>query len=476
MTTVDTQAKSIRHKNIILLIIGLAQLMDVLDTTIVNVAIPTISKNLHIIGVNNLQWLITTYGLTYAGFLFLSGRLADIIGHRKIFMIGVFLFGASSLMAGLSSSSSLLIVWRGIEGLGAAGIAAASLSSIISVYSEGKERNRAMTIWGTLVGGGVALGLVLGGVITQYVGWRWIFFVNVPISAVVLLATPYFVPKLPGQGTFSLKKFDILGAILLTTGLITLVYGLTKAPSYGWGSSRVVEMLATAVILLAAFIFNEIRAKEPLLNLKLFAKGNIAVASVISILVTGSNGAMLFFLAIYNQQVLGYSPAIAGLTLLPVIFIAFAALQIVRKLLDKFGFKPVMIVQLLILAVGLFSLIRLPINGHYLTDELPSLIVIAVGLTASIGLMVAATNGVKEKDSGAISGILNTAQQIGGPLILGILSTIAATYTVSSIIVNNKLNALAHGAHAAFLTSAMLVLLAAFLCAVFVRQTTTTDS
>jgi predicted MFS family arabinose efflux permease len=309
------------------------------------------------------------------------------------------------------------------------------------------------------------------GIITQYINWRWIFFINVPISIIVLLAAPFFIPKLEGTGKLLLKKFDILGTLLLTSGLITLVFGLTKVPSYGWGNKDVVEALIIAMLLLIVFVFNELKVSEPLLNIGLLTKGNIAAVSVISLFVVGCNGAVFYFLSYYNQEVLQYSPFIAALTLLPVVLLALVALQPVRKLLDKFGFKPVIIGQLFILAIGLFSLVRLPVSGHYLSDELPSLILIGLGITASIGLTIAATSGVKKEESGAISGVLNTAQQVGGPLILGILSTIAATHTA----VSSTANTTVHDVHAAFVASAIFVFIAAMLCGVFVKGQSVTQ-
>jgi EmrB/QacA subfamily drug resistance transporter len=465
----DSQ-KTVFRKNVILLILALAALMDTLDTTIVNVALPTISKSLSITGVNNLQWLVTTYGLTFAGFLFLAGRLADIYGKRKIFIVGVSMFGIASLFAGLSSTSTLLIICRGFQGLGAAFISSAALSSLLSVFEEGKARNRALIIWGTVGIGGAALGVILGGVITQYINWHWIFFVNVPISALILLATPFFIPKLEGHGIASLKKFDVLGTLLVTSGLITLVYGLTKAPSYGWQDHRVIEVLVVAVMLLVAFIVNELKISEPILNIRLFAKGNVGTASLIAVFVNGCNGAFLFFLSIYNQQVLGYSPLKSGLAVLPLVILLVLVLQIVRRLLDRVGYKKVIIGQLLILAVGLLTLIRLPVSGHYVSYELPSMLIIAFGLPANIGLILAATSGVEKEESGTVSGVYNTAAQIGGPLFLAILSTIAASYTARYVITGTKLAAAVHGIHAAFIAAVGFLILAIIMCVILLKQ------
>ncbi len=428
--------KPIYHKNVALAILAFAQLMDVLDTTIVNVAIPTISKALNITGVNNLQWLISIYGLTYAGFLFFAGRLADLFGRRRVFMIGVLFFGVASISAGLSSTSVFLIICRGSQGLGSAFIASAALSLLISVFEEGPARNRAMVIWGTVIAGGAVLGLILGGLLTQYINWRWIFFVNAPICALVLLATPVFIPKLEGHGLLSVKKFDLFGTLLLTSGLISLVYGLTNAPTYGLQDHRVIAFLVASLILLVAFIINELWVSDPLLQLRLFANRNVGIASLLSMFVVGTNGAMLFFISIYNQQVLGYSPLEAGLAALPLIVLGVVVLLLVRRLLDKFGYKPVIFGQLLILLIGLLTLARLPVNGHYASNELPSLLIMAFGLSASIGLTLAATSGIQEQESGAVSGVLNTAQQIGGPLVLAVLSTVATTYTASAAGIN----------------------------------------
>ena len=463
--------KHIFHENIILLILAAAALMDTLDSFIVNVAMPTISKSLNISGDNNLQWLITAYGLAFAGFLILAGRLADIYGKRKIFITGVALFGVASLLAGLSSTFTLLIICRGLQGLGAAFISASALSSLISIFEEGKARNRAMIIWGAINIGGATLGVVFGGLITQYINWHWIFFINVPISILILSLTPFFIPKLTGHGIASLKKFDILGTLLVTSGLITLIYGLSKAPTYGWGDHRVIELLVAAAILLGAFIVNELKVSEPLLNLSLFAKGNVGAASILGLLVTGVGGTLLFFLSLYNQQVLGYSPVKAGLSLLPLLVLLAAILQIVRKLLDKFGYKKVIIGQLILLAIGYLSLLRLPVGGQYVSYELPSLIILGLGVPAGMGITLAATSGIKSEESGAVSGVYNTATQIGGPLMLAILSTIAATYTTKYAAANHtNLASAVHGIHAAFIAATAFILLATLLCVFILKQ------
>jgi EmrB/QacA subfamily drug resistance transporter len=467
---VSSSKKAVSHNNIILLVLSAAALMDTLDSFIVNVAMPTISKSLNIIGDNNLQWLITAYGLAFAGFLILAGRLADIYGKRRIFIIGVSGFGIASLLAGLSSTFSLLIICRGLQGLGAAFISAAALSSLLSIFEEGKARNRAVIIWGTVNIGGATLGVVLGGLIVQYINWHWIFFINVPISVLILIATPFFIPKLAGHGIASLKKFDLLGTFLVTSGLITLIYGLTKAPSYGWADHRTIGVLVVSVILLGAFIINELRVPEPLLNLHLFTKGNVGTASLLGLLVTGTGGTLLFFLSIYNQQVLGYSPVKSGLSVLPLLVLLVGVLQVVRKLLDKFGYKKVIIGQLIILAIGYLTLLRLPVSGHYISYELPSLIILGLGVPAGMGITLAATSGVKKEETGTVSGVYNTATQIGGPLMLAILSTIAATYTTRYAATNTKLAAEVHGIHAAFITSTAIIILATILCVLSLKQ------
>ncbi|HYF96720.1 MAG TPA: MFS transporter [Patescibacteria group bacterium] len=412
------------HKGQILLLMALAQFMVVLDISIVNVALPSIREALNF-SEANLQWVVTAYTLAFGGFLLLGGRAADLFGRKRLFLGGVAAFTVASLLAGISQSSEVLIFCRALQGLSAAFMSPAALSIIINTFKEGKERNKALGVWGGVAAGGAAAGLLFGGVLTEYLGWEWNFFVNVPIGLVLF----YFVYKVVPESKAELRHrhLDLLGAVLVTTGLMSLVYGLVKAPEYGWTSDKSLMFFGASFILLALFIFNELKSKQPLVPLDIFKLRNLRGANLVQMPVTASMFSMFFFLTLYVQTILGFSPVKTGLAFLPITIVIGISSAIVSQLVGKVGYKPPMVVAPLFLAAGLLYFSHMPVNGTYWGDVFPGLMLMALGLGfLFVSVTIAATSGVPKDKSGLASGILNTSQQIGGSLGLAILTGIFA--------------------------------------------------
>lgn len=338
-----TQRKLSKHsenKWIILALLAVAQFMVILDVAIVNVALPTISRKLNF-SPNDLQWVVTAYTLTFGGFLLLGGRASDLFGRRKIFMSAVLVFSLFSLLCGLAQSETNLIITRACQGLAAAIMSPAALSIVLAEFKEGKERNTAMGVWGGVAAGGAAAGVLLGGVITQYLSWRWNFFVNVPVGIIVVILASSLLPHHEGEENRKIK-LDLPGAILATAGLILLVYGLSKAPTLTWSSKTVWEFIAAGLVLLMAFVINESRAKQPLMPLQIFKIRNVTGGNAAFLVISCTMFAMFFFLTLYVQNILGYSPVKTGLSFLPITFIIGIMSAIVSVLVGKVGYKPPM--------------------------------------------------------------------------------------------------------------------------------------
>lgn len=409
-------------------LLALAQFMVVLDVSIVNVALPAIQKSLEF-SLANLQWIITAYTLCFGGFLLLGGRTADLYGRRRTFVGGIIAFTLSSLAAATAQSEAWMIVARGLQGLSAAFMSPAALSIVLTTFKEGSDRNRALSVWAAVAAGGAAAGVLLGGILTQYLGWRWDFFVNVPVGILVVAFAMRWLPKHESEAEHN--DLDLPGALLVTSGLMVLVYGLTKAPGWGWLDAKTLTFLFSSLILLVAFVFNEARAKNPLVPLSVFRIRNITGANLTQLPITASMFAMFFFLSLYVQQILGYSPVESGLSFLPItIIIGFVATG-AGTLVGKIGYKPIMVVAPLFMALGLFLLGHVPaVGGSYFADVFPGLASMAVGMGLSfVAITIAATSGIPAEESGLASGILNTSQQIGGAIGLAILSGVAATAT-----------------------------------------------
>lgn len=422
---VDRIKKYAEDKWAILVLLAVAQFMVVLDVAIVNVALPSIARDLYFAG-NDLQWVITAYTLTFGGLLLLGGRAADLYGRKVIFTSGVALFTLMSLLCGLAQTDTQLIIARAAQGLAGAIMSPAALSIVLAEFKEGKERNTAMGVWAAVAAGGAAAGVLLGGVLTQYLDWRWNFFVNVPVGTLVVFIAFYLLPKHIGEEHKKLK-LDLPGAALATGGLMSLVYGLSKAPNDGWDSSAVWGFIAAGLALIAAFIWHENRTKQPLMPLKIFKIRNVAGANAAFVVIACTLFSMFFFLTLYVQTVLNYSPVKTGVSFLPVTFIVAVFSGIVANLVAKIGYKPPMNLGPVMIALGLLTISwTMEVGGDYWHNVFPGLAIFAsgMGLTFVSGTL-AATSGVPKHFSGLASGVLNTSQQVGGAIGLAILSAVA---------------------------------------------------
>jgi EmrB/QacA subfamily drug resistance transporter len=421
------RASSDPNRWIALVLLCAAQFMVVLDASIVNVALPSIKTSLDF-SQQNLQWVVNAYTLMFGGFLLLGGRLADLLGRRRIFIAGLILFSFASLLGGLAQSEGWLIGARGLQGLGAAIVSPAALAIVTTTFAEGKERNQALSIWGAIAGAGGAVGVLMGGVLTEYLGWEWVLFVNVPIGVAAAVATPRFV--LESRRERGRTTFDVLGAVSVTAGLVTLVYGLVKANDFGWGDGRTIGLLAAALALIGVFVAIESRSRSPLVPLRFFRQRTPTAAQAIGLLLGAALFAMFFFISLYLQQVLGYSALKAGVSYLPLAVGIIVSAGGAAQLVDRVGVKPVMTAGLALLAVGLLMFTGIDPNGTYVGDVLFPSIVVAVGLGFSfVPVTIAAVAGVSATDAGLASGLINTSQQVGGALGLAVLSTVANSRT-----------------------------------------------
>jgi EmrB/QacA subfamily drug resistance transporter len=444
------------NANAILALIAVAQFMVVLDATIVNVALPTIKVDLGF-SEQSLSWVLNAYTLIFGGFLLLGGRAADRLGRRRLFMAGIALFAGASLLCGLSQSEGMLLVARGLQGLGGAMVSPAALSLILTTFSEGPERNRALAVWGAIAGAGGAIGLLLGGLIVEVLSWRWVFFVNVPIGAVVLALAPRIVRESRSERV-SEGGYDIEGAATITLGTIALVFTLIKADSWGWTSGRTLAGFAIAIALITAFIVIERRHRDPLVPLRIFKNRSLAAADATFLLVAAGLFGVFFFLTLYFQQVLGYSALKTGVAYLPLSLTLIGSSALASRLVDRFTPKPVLSVGLSIATVGFILLTRINGHGDYASHIVPAMIVIGSGLGMSfVPITIAATSGVASEDSGLASGLLNTTQQVGGSLGLAILSSVSTSRTTGALQDGSALPvALTHGFKGAFVVAAVL--------------------
>lgn len=461
----------VKHKNLALVLLAGAQFLVVLDATIVNIALPAISKSLHFGNASSLQWIITAYTLTFGGLLLLGGRLADLYGRRKIFTGGIMLFALASLAGGLSQNSSEIIIFRAIQGIGAALLSPAALSLVLSIFKEGKERNAALGVWSGVAAGGGAVGLLLGGILTQYVNWRWVFLVNVPVGLLIAGLTRSYVPKV--VETVKDKSLDIPGAALVTAGLMTLVYAFIKTTEYGWGSGKTIGLISAAIGLLIAFVINESYARKPLVDLSIFKKRNVTFSNLMQLPIIAALYGAFFYLSIYLQEILHYSPVKSGLANLPfTLFLAITA-GLTSQFITKIQPRVILAVAPLVTVGGLLYLTHIPVAGNYWTNVFPGIALMASGIGATfVAVTLSATSGVSRKQAGLASGLLNTSQQIGGALGLAIL-TVFSTSRTKSVIVSthaHTANALASatvaGFRYAFSIAAVFAVTAAILAAV----------
>jgi EmrB/QacA subfamily drug resistance transporter len=409
-----------------LAVLGVAYLMVILDVSIVNVALPSIQTELDF-SPENLQWVVSAYALTFGGFLLLGGRVGDILGRRWLFMVGLGAFALFSLACGLATSSGMLIAFRALQGLGGA-ILSPSVFSIVSVtFREGSERNKALGILGAIAGSGAAIGVLAGGVLTEYAGWEWIFFVNVPIGLGALFLVPLFVRESRAQDM--VRHFDTAGAVTVTASLMLLVYGLTQSTNNGWTSFQTIGSLVGSALLMAAFLWIENRSRSPLVPLSFFRRRTPTGANIIGFGLGTMVFGMFFLLSLYMQQVLGFSAVKTGVGYLAVALTAVAASGLAQALVTRLGVKPVLMTGLALLGGGLIYFTQVSVGGSYVADLLPGFLLIGVGLGFSfVPVSIAALAGVTGRDAGLASGLINTSQQIGGALGLAILTTIATTH------------------------------------------------
>lgn len=465
------------HRNpwLVLVIVCMAQFMVILDATIVNVALPSIQADLGM-SEADLQWVVNAYALTFGGFLLLGGRAGDLAGRKLVFLTGVVIFSAASLASGIAPTSEFLIVFRGVQGLGAALIAPAALSIITTTFAEGQERTKAMGVWAAIAVGGGAVGLVLGGMLTDWLSWPWIFFVNVPVGIAVFLAAWRLVPE--SKDEHAHKSFDLAGAVTVTAGLLALVYGIVKAQEKGWASLHTGGFFTVAFLLLAAFVVIEKRSAEPLVRLSIFRIPTVRSANVSMFLVAAGLFAMFFFNTLYLQRVLGYSALRAGLAFLPFTAGIIIGAGLSQSLVPKLGSREVPLIGMPMAIAGLLLFTQLEPGGAYLTDFLPGVMLASIGMGLTfVPITLIATSGISADDAGLASGLYNTSQQIGGALGLAILSTFAVNKTDTVLTsagtepsAADQARALVDGFHVAYVGSAIFVAIAWVALLVLLRR------
>jgi EmrB/QacA subfamily drug resistance transporter len=457
---------------LVVVIVCVAQFMVVLDATIVNVALPSIQRGLRF-SPSSLQWVINMYTLIFGGFILLGGRAGDLIGRKRVFAAGIVVFSGASLLNALAQSPGMLIAGRGLQGLGGALLAPAVLSIITATFGDGTDRAKALAIWSAIAAGGGAVGLLLGGVLTDLASWRWIFFVNVPIGAALAVATARFVPE--SRAEMNHRTFDLPGAVSVTAGLVVLVFAIVKSNTYGWGSPKTIGLLAAGVLLLAGFLALERRSPAPLMRLSIFRLPSLAAADLTLLLTAAAVFATFFFVSLYLQQILGYRPLRAGAAFLPFSAGIATGATLARKLVPRLGVHVVPLIGLALATAGMIVLTQLPTHGRYASDVLPGVLPLGLGLGLTfVPMTLAGTSGVSREDAGLASGLLNTAQQVGGSIGLAVLSTLAASRTASLLrgpaTPGSVLSARVSGFHVAFIAAAALLVAAWIIAALQLRS------
>ena len=450
----------------VFVLVAIAQFMVVLDNAITNVALPSIAQNFHFTN-GTLQWVVTAYALCFGGFLLLGGKAADLFGRRRMLLIGMALFTVFSLLIGISQTSLQLVVLRALQGLSAAFMSPAALSTVLAIFKDGAERGKALGYWTLVATGGAAIGLLLGGLLTELFGWRWNFFINVPVGIIML----YLISKFVLVHIREEKRtgIDVPGAMLVTTALMSLVLAFSQAPDWGWFNEKTLGVLAVALILLAGFIWNESRVKHPLMPLNIFKVRNIAGANLIMALIYAGMLGMFFITALY-LQVLHYSPITVGLSFLPVPILLGVISTRVPKLVARYGFRRFLIIGPVLAATGVFWLSQLHVDSTYWLGLLPALIIIPIGIGMTfMPTMAAATAGVPAHEAGLASGLISTSQQMGGALGLAILSSVAASVTASSLSLGTT-EATMNGFRTAFLVTILFMIVAVGVASFVIKQ------
>jgi EmrB/QacA subfamily drug resistance transporter len=462
-TTIDPPPSLKTRRGVLTLgLLLLVQFLDFLDVSIVNVALPSIKHELGF-SEQKLQWVVSGYVLTYGGFLLLGGRAADLLGRRRILLGGLILFALASLLGGAAHAEALLIGARLSQGVGAALMSPAALSILTTTFTDPRDRNIALGAWAAVPGLAGASGVVISGALTQGPGWRWIFYLNVPVAALAALGVLALVSG--GRGDARERSFDLSGAVLATAGMLLLIYALVQAPSVGWGTTNTIAALGGAIVVLGAFVVNERHARNPLVPFSIFRIKGLAAANLAQLISFGGLYSMFFFLSLYMQDVLAYSPVQTGLAYLPLTLGFMIAAAVATPLLPRIGTKPVIIAGALIAAGGVYSLSHAPVDGAFLSDLLPGIGIVAIGVGAVFtGVTTAATEGVPPENAGIASGLLNASMQFGGALGLAVLSAVATDRT-NSIAADGESwpVALTAGFDRAFLLGAGFVLAAALI-------------
>jgi EmrB/QacA subfamily drug resistance transporter len=462
----------VNRRWIALTLLCFAQFIVVLDASIVNVALPSIGEALDF-SQENLAWVVNAYVLTFGGFLLLGGRLADLLGRRRVFISGLLLVAAASLVAGFAANEGQLIAARAAQGLGAAIISPSALSIVTNTFRDGAERNKALGAWGAVAGAGGAAGVLFGGVLTDGPGWEWVLWINVPVALVVAALAPGLI--LESRSESATRHFDTAGAVSVTAGLSVLVYALVDANDAGWGSTQTLGLLVLSAALIAAFVAIELRSQAPLVPFRIFRVRTLTGANIVGLLVGGSLFSMFFFITLYMQQVLGYDPIDAGLSYLPLALMIIVASGIASQLVTRVGYKPVLATGMVLIAAALLWFSQVSVGGGFVSDILGPSLLAAAGLGfAFVTTTIAAVSGVREQESGLASGLINTSQQIGGALGLAVLATIANSRTddlmASAGGARPELtNALNEGFQSAFLGGAGIAALGFVLTLVLIR-------
>ena len=479
--TQDTQAQGTapatrgtdRRRWIALAVIVTAQFMVVLDVAIVNVALPTIKTDLHF-SQESLQWVVTAYSIFFGGVLLLGGRMADLLGRRRLFMAGLALFTASSLLDGLAWSEGSLIAFRALQGLGAALVSPAALSILMTTFAEGRERNLALGIWGAVSGSGGAAGVLLGGALTSALSWSWVFFINVPVGVAVLALAPRLLDE--SRADLAHRHFDLPGAASITGGLMLLVYAMTRAAQHGWGATETVVLLAVSGALIVGFVAIELRSAAPLLPMRIFRLRTLTGSNIAGLLTGAAIFSQFFLLTLYMQQVLHYSAIQTGVAYIALTLTIVVFANVAQAVALRIGLRIPLVGGLLLVAGGLVLYARLPVDGHYFWDLFPAFLVTGLGMAfAFIPMTIGALAGVRHADAGVASGLINTTQQIGGAIGTAAVTTIAATATANWLTAHPGTSAaggaaLTHGFAAAFYVLAAVAAAGAVISALLVES------
>jgi EmrB/QacA subfamily drug resistance transporter len=453
-------------------LLAMTQFVVIIDASIVNVALPTIGTHLHF-SRTDLSWVVNAYTLTFGGFLMLGGRMADLLGRRRMFIVGLVLFSLASFAGGIAQSEAWLLAARAVQGMGAAIVSPAALSILVTTFADGAERNRALGIWGAVAGAGGAAGVLLGGILTSGLSWRWVFFVNVPIGSVAAAFAPRIL--IESRARDESRSFDVAGAFTVTAGLSLLVYAIVDTINDGWGSTATLLRLAGAIVLLTAFLLIEGRARHPLMPFSIFRLRTLRGANIVGLLIGMSLFSMFFFISLYLQDVLHYSPIKTGVSYLPLAVGIIIAAGVASQLVTRLGFKAPLVAGLLLVTGGLAWFAQVPgSGGAFAADVLGPSLLAAVGLGfAFVAVTTAAVAETKPREAGLASGLINTSQQVGGALGLAILATVANSRTqalLHSHAAAHASVALTKGYDRAFLVGAAFALLGAILAALLISS------